>query len=131
MTDVIALVDTPRLRHGYDPTDAVLDLKNKFGRGKVADHFFVLSVAYLRRKDSEKKPVRFRRANLRQVRGTSANVVHDGEPELGPLPLLRNSQTKGLLVIPLTSAFADVSTGLTAVASSSRRRPSQPLRVGS
>jgi hypothetical protein len=63
----MALVDTPRLRRGYNPIDAVLDLKNKFGRGKVADHFFVLSVAYLRRKDTEKKPVRFRPANLRQV----------------------------------------------------------------
>jgi hypothetical protein len=64
---VIALVDTPRLRRGYNPIDAVLDLKNKFGRSKVADYFFVLSVMYLRRKDTEKKPVRVRRANLRQV----------------------------------------------------------------
>jgi len=62
---VITLVDTPRLRRGYNPIDAVLDLKNKFGRGKVAD--LVVSVAYLRRKDTEKKPVRFCLANLRQA----------------------------------------------------------------
>ena len=65
MPGVIALVDTRRLRRGYNPID--LDLKNKFGRSKVADYFFVLSVTYLRRKDTEKKPVRFRRTNLRQV----------------------------------------------------------------
>ena len=64
---VIALVDTPRLRRAYNPIDAVLDLKNKFGRSKVADYFSVLSVTYLRCKDTEKKLVRFRRANLRQV----------------------------------------------------------------
>ena len=36
-------------------------------------------------------------------------TVHDGEPKLGRLPRLRKSQIKGL-VIPLTHAFAGVST---------------------
>ena len=72
MPGVIVLVDTPRLRRGYNPIDAVLDLKNKFGRGKVAD--LVVSVAYSRRKDTEKKPVRFCLANLRQVLRTGSAV---------------------------------------------------------